>query len=124
MPFIITKHFIFNLSLQSSYDFIEWSDSESEPEVIPVPWIPDFSKVGTLKDMLDQFEEEKVLCLLDLLNKKVEQVVSVCLGMNAKTLIRGLKFAKWKTRVKKVTVNTNTVFRVALTLNKNSSFRH
>ena len=62
-----------------------------------------------------------MLCLLDMLNGKVEQVVSVCLDMNTKALLRVLKFARMKTRVKRVTVNADTVLRDALGLYKYSS---
>ena len=63
-----------------------------------------------------------MLCLLDMLNGKVEQVVSVCLDMNTTALLRVLKFARMKTRVKRVTVNADTILRDALGLYKNTSF--
>ena len=71
--------------------------------------------------MFPQVEEDKISCLLSLLNGKVERVVSVCLDMNPKTLVRVFKFAKMKTRVKKVAVNSNTLLRDALALYKTAS---
>ena len=72
--------------------------------------------------MFPQIDEEKIVCLLDLLNQNVEKVVSVCLHLNAKTLLRVFKSAKLKTSVKRVAVHTGTVFRDALSLYKNQSF--
>lgn len=52
---------------------------------------------------------------------KIERVVSVCLDVNAKSLLRVFKFAQMKTRVKRVAVNTDRVFLDALALYKTSA---
>ena len=51
----------------------------------------------------------------------MEQVVSVCLDMNTKALLRVLKFARMKARVKRVIVNADTILRDALGLYKNNT---
>ena len=68
--------------------------------------------------MFPQVDEDKISYLLDLLNGRMQQVVSICLDTNPKTLISVFKFAKMKIRVKKVTVKSNAILRDALTHSK------
>ena len=96
------------------------SDGECCPDIVPDDTT---NKICVVKEMFHDVDDEKIVCLLNLLNGNVHKVVSVCLeGLTIRTILRVFRSSKMLTRVKKVVVREDCMLQDALSLYKAPNF--